>query len=473
MGYPVVLEMHADVAGEMGAWWLRQFWKAKGRKVMTVTVSALKNALERSTKLQLRPERSRRMDASLLVAPNGVELEKYDGLPSPTEARHQLNLKDGLTVGFTGHIYPGRGADLLFELAKQMPQVNFLWVGGTPELVDFWRARLTEAKMINVTMTGFVKHEIIPLYQAASDVLLMPYSRSISASSGQDIAEVINPMKMFEYMASGRAIVSADLPSIREVLNEGNAVLCSAGELGNWESVIKEWKAAIESLLADEPRRQVLSSQARKDVEQELQRAKDNLGARNIEQPSLRRAYLRAWDCLCLPVPLVTPLKWHRLSQIAGNEPYIANSPPDSNGYFAKSLNGPESQCPCSSRKIKAFSCWFKVILAENSSDCGVLSIADFHRHMAPGGEEGRRLPGNVAVAVQPVRSTVQSLSRVVKAHLRLQRLYDRCFNIGRVRNDKVKALGHRFKPAPAHEVAAGSKAQCLNIVESNLECIL
>ena len=261
MGYPVVLEMHADVAGKMGAWWLRQFWKAKGRKLMTVTTSALRNALERSTKIWFE-------DEELLVAPNGVELEKYDGLPNPDEARHQLNLPKGLTVGFTGHIYPGRGADLLFELAKQMPQVNFLWVGGTPELVDFWRGKLTEAKMTNVTMTGFVKHEIIPLYQAASDVLVMPYSRSISASSGQDITEVINPMKMFEYMASRRAIVSADLPSIREVLNEGNAVLCSAGELGIWESVIGNWRLAIESLLANEPRRQMLSAQARKDVEQ-------------------------------------------------------------------------------------------------------------------------------------------------------------------------------------------------------------
>jgi glycosyltransferase involved in cell wall biosynthesis len=115
--------------------------------------------------------------------------------------------------------------------------------------------------MSNATMTGFVKHEVIPLYQAAADVLLMPYSRSISASSGQDIAEVINPMKMFEYMASGRAIVSADLPSIREVLNEGNAVLCEPGEIG-------KWRLAIEALLADEPRRLVLGAQARKGVEQ-------------------------------------------------------------------------------------------------------------------------------------------------------------------------------------------------------------
>lgn len=253
-GYPVVLEMHADNSGRLGVWWMRQFWKQKTPKVMTVTTSALRKALERSTQFEFPSE-------AILLAPNGVELEKYAGLPSPIEARRQLNLQEGLTVGFTGHIYPGRGADLLFELAKQMPAVNFLWVGGTPELVDFWKNKLTEAGMTNVTMTGFVKHESIPLYQAAADVLLMPYSRSIEASSGQDIAEVINPMKMFEYMAAERGIVSADLPSIREVLNDGNAVLVEPGDVG-------KWRLEIESLLADEPRRLALGAQARKDVEQ-------------------------------------------------------------------------------------------------------------------------------------------------------------------------------------------------------------
>lgn len=253
-GQPVVLEMHADNSGTLGAWWMRQFWKAKNHKVMTVTTSALRNALERSTKFQFK-------DEAVLLAPNGVELEKYDGLPNPVKARHQLNLPEGLTVGFTGHIYPGRGADLLFELAKEMPQVNFLWVGGTPDLVNHWRGELQNAQMTNVTMTGFVKHEQIPLHQAAADILLMPYSRSIEASSGQDIAEVINPMKMFEYMAAGRAIISADLPSIREVLKDGSAVFVEAGSF-------EKWKAEIELLIADEPRRQALAAQARKDVSQ-------------------------------------------------------------------------------------------------------------------------------------------------------------------------------------------------------------
>lgn len=254
MKYPVVLEMHGDVVGQLFGWWLRRFWRAPGRKRMTVTNRALGKALERSAGIPFENE-------AVVVAPNGVELERYEDLPGSAEARRQLNLPEGLTVGFTGHIYAGRGADLMFELAKQMSHVNFLWVGGTPELVAFWKSKLAEERVANVTMTGFVEHSRIPLYQAASDVLLMPYSRSISASSGQEIAEVINPMKMFEYMAAGRAIVCADISVIREILNEKNAVFCKAGDT-------RDWRLAIEALLADESRRLALGAQARKDVEQ-------------------------------------------------------------------------------------------------------------------------------------------------------------------------------------------------------------
>lgn len=250
--YPTILEMHADVGGRMGAWWLRQFWKRRGHKLMTVTTRALRKALERSAGFGFEEE-------AVTVAPNGVELEKYENLPDPSAARRKLMLKNRLTIGFTGHIYPGRGADLLFELARQMPGVNFLWVGGTPELVSYWQKKLATVGAKNVMMTGFVEHERIPLYQAAADVLLMPYGRSIEGSSGQDIAEVINPMKMFEYMASGRAIVSADLPVIREVLHERNAVFCEPGD-------VTAWKTAIESLLLDEKRRRTLGIQARRDV---------------------------------------------------------------------------------------------------------------------------------------------------------------------------------------------------------------
>ena len=72
----------------------------------------------------------------------------------------------------------------------------------------------------------------------------MPYGRSIMGSSGTaDSASVASPMKMFEYMAAGRAIVTSDLPVIREVLNEKNAVFCEP-------DVLEDWKVKIEIVIA-------------------------------------------------------------------------------------------------------------------------------------------------------------------------------------------------------------------------------
>jgi glycosyltransferase involved in cell wall biosynthesis len=251
-GWPVILEVHAEVTGRLGPWLMRRFWRSSTRKRMLVTTRPLKNSIESVTGLTLPEE-------AVQIAPNGVDLTQYESLPAAAEARRQLGLQEKPTAGFSGHIYPGRGADLLFELACRMPDVQFLWVGGTPDEVGYWRDQLASAGATNVTMTGFVENSRLPLYQAAADVLLMPYGRSISASSGQDIAEVINPMKMFDYMAAGRAILSADLPVIHEVLNEGNAVFCEPGD-------VNSWKRKLGELLSDEPRRRALGAQARKDV---------------------------------------------------------------------------------------------------------------------------------------------------------------------------------------------------------------
>ena len=252
LGWPVILEIHAEVTGRLGPWLMRRFLRSFTQKRMLVTTRPLMDSIETVAGLTF-PE-----DA-VQIAPNGVDLAQYESLPDAVEARRRLGLAEKEMVGFTGHIYPGRGADLLFELAKRMPDVNFLWVGGTSDEVAYWRDRLSDAGAANVSMTGFVENSRLPLYQAAADVLLMPYGRSISASSGQDIAEVINPMKMFDYMAAGRAIVSANLPVIHEVLNEKNAVFCEPGDADAWEHTLR-------TLLADAPGRLALGAQARKDV---------------------------------------------------------------------------------------------------------------------------------------------------------------------------------------------------------------
>jgi glycosyltransferase involved in cell wall biosynthesis len=265
----IVLEMHADAAGRFGAGWLRQAM-ASPRTRLLVTTAALRGALERSTGMRF-------SEAAVNVAPNGVDLERYDNLPDAPSARAALRLPEGSTVGFTGHFYAGRGIDLLWELARSLPETRFLWVGGTSTAVNEWRERLAAAGISNVMLTGFVDNSRLPIYQAAADILLMPYERSIAASSGQDIAEVINPMKMFEYMAARRPIISADLPVIREVLNEMRAVFCPPGEA-------ESWRLAIIDLAGDRAKRNRLAENARREVEKHtwLRRAQHALGNMEI-----------------------------------------------------------------------------------------------------------------------------------------------------------------------------------------------
>ena len=251
---PTVFEIHIQPTGTLGPAWHRAFAKMNGRKRLVSITQALVDVLDHNYNIRLKPD-------EVVVAPNGVDLERFAALPSTPElARQQLNFPSTPTVMCTGHLYDGRGADLFLALAKSIPQAHFVWVGGRPDDVVTWKGRAESQNIANLTFTGFIPNQNLPLYQSAADILLMPYSRSIMGSSGTaDSASVASPMKMFEYMAAGRAIVTADLPVIREVLNERNAVFCKPDDL-------KDWKLGIEKLLANESYRVELGKQAQHDV---------------------------------------------------------------------------------------------------------------------------------------------------------------------------------------------------------------
>lgn len=249
---PVILELHDLPAGRVGPMWYRLFLRLPGKKRIMVITRALISALDEVYGTHLPP-------SNVILAPNGVEAERFVNLPSPPEARHLTGLPEAPTVLCAGHLYAGRGADLFLKLAGALPQTRFVWAGGSPEDVEAWRARASSRSLVNVAFLGFVPNEQLPLYLAAADVLLMPYARSIAISSGGGNSALISsPMKMFEYLAAGRPILASDLPVFREVLNESNAALCPPEDAATWAVTLCD-------LLDNPKKREALSAQARAD----------------------------------------------------------------------------------------------------------------------------------------------------------------------------------------------------------------
>lgn len=257
---PVVLELHDRVTGRMGPWLFKRFWEGKAPKRILTNTAALRKALIAEFNLPQNADEIR-------VAPNGVDLERYQDLPESPEARESLNLKNVFTAGYTGHFYAGRGMDLMVKLAQALPGIQFLWVGGEPADVALWKKRAQEEGIENLTLTGFVDNARLPLYQAAADVLLMPYETQIAGSGGGDSADIASPMKMFEYLAAARPILSTDLPVIHEVLDDSTAVFCPPEDLS-------AWKSALEELQQDPARRKALGRAGREAARQHTWRAR-------------------------------------------------------------------------------------------------------------------------------------------------------------------------------------------------------
>jgi glycosyltransferase involved in cell wall biosynthesis len=251
-GMPVILEMHALPSGKFGPWLFKKFLNLGGKKRLLVITDALRSMLENEYHTNLRGK-------WVQVAPNGVDLERYQNLPDAPSARKILNLPEQITAAYTGHFYSGRGLQILLQLAKLFPQVQFLWVGGNPEDVSRWQEKLKQDGLNNVILTGFVVQDRLPLYQSAAEILLMPYESAIAGSSGGNSAEYCSPMKMFDYMAAHRVILTSDLPVIREVLNSTNAVICPAEDA-------EAWGNALQNIINNPAYGDRLAAQAKSDV---------------------------------------------------------------------------------------------------------------------------------------------------------------------------------------------------------------
>lgn len=246
LGLKTIYEVHDFPQGKLGTRLFKWFLSGEGAVRLVIISRALAEDIKNVYKT---PENS----SFSVILPDGVDLERYSNLGSPAEVREKLiplvedHLQqsnsyfpsDNFTAGYTGHLYPGRGVHIILDVAERLKDMNFLIVGGESNDVDKIRETSMKRGLSNVTITGFISNADLPKYQAACDVLLMPYQRRVAASSGGDISRYLSPMKLFEYLACGRAICSSDLPVLREVLSEENSILIEPGDIEDWVNALK------------------------------------------------------------------------------------------------------------------------------------------------------------------------------------------------------------------------------------------
>jgi glycosyltransferase involved in cell wall biosynthesis len=187
--------------------------------------------------------------ARLAIVPDGVRQPKTQPSAIPAER----------VVAYAGHLYAWKGVDVLLHALALLPEASGLIIGGHSAEPDLARVRQLAQQLgirDRVTFTGIVDPARVAEQLAGARVLVLPNPESAIST------RFTSPLKMFEYMAAGRAIVASDLPSIREVLADGrNALLVKPGDQA-------ALAAGIRTLINDRELAQRLARAAFEDVAQ-------------------------------------------------------------------------------------------------------------------------------------------------------------------------------------------------------------
>ena len=186
------------------------------------------------------------------VIPNGADLSARPDPGKVAALRARFGLDDKVVLGFVGFVRPWHGLEwAIHALPRLAENVHLLVVGNGPAQAALLEdaARLSVAHRVH--FVGRIPHQEVSAFVQNFDVALQ--TRAVGYCS---------PLKLFEYMALGRAIIAPDQPNLREVLRpEVDSLLFDPGDEASFF-------AALERLSADGELRARLGMAARRSVEE-------------------------------------------------------------------------------------------------------------------------------------------------------------------------------------------------------------
>lgn len=190
----------------------------------------------------------------VLVTPNAVSRSWWEAAAAVTPRPLDALPAGEPVVGFVGGFFPWHGVDRLVEAFRRCRELglpgSLLLVGDGPERQAI-EAQLAAAGLGDrALLPGAVDHAELSAWIAAMSICVMPHSNDYGS-----------PMKIFEYMGQGRAVLAPDLPPLRDVIEDGRSGrLFAAASTGD---PVEPLRVGLAELLADAPLRKALAAAGR------------------------------------------------------------------------------------------------------------------------------------------------------------------------------------------------------------------
>ncbi|WP_435116897.1 glycosyltransferase [Candidatus Pelagibacter bacterium nBUS_49] len=175
----------------------------------------------------------------IIVAHDGADETKNFNIKAKL-----LGKKKNLKVGYVGHLYKGKGMEIISLLANKINQgIEYHVIGGLSKDINLWKRKIKSKK---VFFYGHISHKHITKYLNALDVCLLPNQKVVFASGAKEnavnISPFTSPLKLFEYMSHRKAIIASDLNILREILNKKNSILVEYNNVNKWIKAINKLK---------------------------------------------------------------------------------------------------------------------------------------------------------------------------------------------------------------------------------------
>jgi glycosyltransferase involved in cell wall biosynthesis len=237
LGIPFVLEVNADLLEQrkfkgiperglrrLFAVWATQMCFNAAAKVICISGS-LKDHLSKKWNLA---------HDKLTVLPCAADVDAFGPKHNGELVRRDLGLTNEPVVLWLGGFYPWHDLGLLLDsfslVLQRQPTAKLILVGDGQTRQSIVQKIQKNGLTQSVIMTGAIAHSRVPEMVSVADVAVVP-SAPVSASHGG----TGTPLKLFEYMAAGKAIVATALNEAVEVIQDGhNGLLVEANDVNKF-----------------------------------------------------------------------------------------------------------------------------------------------------------------------------------------------------------------------------------------------